>query len=248
MRVYPPTSLESTSQEFRSSLELVVAIDFGTTYSAVAFGWFNPDGRSSIARLAEDIQVVKSWPFSGSGGTTEKIPTVLSYIKKDSPLWSGYVKSHHPQVRHFKLGLQKGLETHYPSDWPLFPLSTLQAALSEEKAVNYTSDFLKCLLSYVKDSCLPSQLTASFLRNQRISYVLTVPAIWSDNAKALTREAAQRVGIPRDRLQLVTEPEAAALFCATKNVQMGLQPSDRFMVCDAGGGTVVSNREILFLL
>jgi len=244
----PPTYQESTSQEFHSNLEIVIAIDFGTTYSGVAFGWFNPqDNRRSIASLAEAIQVIKSWPFSGSGETKEKIPTVLSYIKSGTPLWGGYVKSYHPgQVRHFKLGLDKDLETHYTSDGPLFSLTTLQCSLSDAVAVDYASDFLKCLLSYVKESCLPEQLTADFLRNQPISYVLTVPAIWSDNAKALTREAAERAGIPPDRLELVTEPEAAALFCATKNLEMGLQPGDRFMVCDAGGGTVVLSPKTAF--
>jgi len=73
----------------------------------------------------------------------------------------------------------------------------------------------------------------------RIAYVITVPAIWKDSAKALTRQAAEQAGIPKKDLDLVTEPEAAALYCATLCVEADLQDGDRFIVCDAGGGTVV---------
>ena len=78
-----------------------------------------------------------------------------------------------------------------------------------------------------------------------MSYIVTVPAIWSDGAKALTRQAAIRAGIPEAGLTLITEPEAAALFCATTCVEADLDAGDRFLVCDAGGGTVVC--ELVFL-
>jgi hypothetical protein len=38
---------------------------------------------------------------------------------------------------------------------------------------------------------------------------------------------------------MVTEPEAAALYCATICEELELEAGDRFVVCDAGGGTVV---------
>jgi len=42
----------------------------------------------------------------------------------------------------------------------------------------------------------------------------------------------------RDRLMLISEPEAAALYCEKKCDQFNLKHNDRFMICDAGGGTV----------
>ena len=86
---------------------------------------------------------------------------------------------------------------------------------------------------------LPNRFGERFLQNQKLSYVLTVPAIWSDKAKELTRQAALTAGIKRENLTLITEPEAAALYCATLCNEVDLQPGDRFMICDAGGGTVV---------
>ena len=72
--------------------------------------------------------------------------------------------------------------------------------------------------------------------------MVTVPAIWTDKAKDLTRKAALAAGIPDNRLKLITEPEAAALYCATICVEVGLKVGDRFLVCDAGGGTVVTSK------
>lgn len=42
----------------------------------------------------------------------------------------------------------------------------------------------------------------------------------------------------RDRLRIITEPEAAAVHCAHLTDLHKLSPSQNFMVCDAGGGTV----------
>ncbi|RUP50449.1 hypothetical protein BC936DRAFT_139040 [Jimgerdemannia flammicorona] len=72
---------------------------------------------------------------------------------------------------------------------------------------------------------------------------LTVPAMWSDRAKSVMREAVLMAGIigpndHRDRLTLISEPEAAALYCEKKCEQFNLKHGDRFMICDAGGGTV----------
>jgi len=42
----------------------------------------------------------------------------------------------------------------------------------------------------------------------------------------------------RDRLRIITEPEAAAVHCARLSDLHHLKASQNFMVCDAGGGTV----------
>lgn len=42
----------------------------------------------------------------------------------------------------------------------------------------------------------------------------------------------------RERLKIITEPEAAAVHCAHLTDLYRLRPSQNFIVCDAGGGTV----------
>lgn len=67
--------------------------------------------------------------------------------------------------------------------------------------------------------------------------------MWSDRAKATMREAAIKAGLieendHRDRLMLISEPEAAALYCEKKCEQFDLRHGDKFMICDAGGKTL----------
>lgn len=84
-----------------------------------------------------------------------------------------------------------------------------------------------------------------------IRWCITVPAIWKDSEKQAMRDAAAQAGMPSDeeRLLLVSEPEAAAVYCAlTPGTLLGpTRPAgrldvettgSRFMVVDCGGGTV----------
>lgn len=78
---------------------------------------------------------------------------------------------------------------------------------------------------------------------QHIQYCLSVPAMWNDHAKALMRQAALQAGMispldPPHRLLLISEPEAAALYCEKKCDQFAIGHGQKFMICDAGGGTV----------
>lgn len=51
------------------------------------------------------------------------------------------------------------------------------------------------------------------VEEMEMQYVLTVPAIWSDKAKDATLNAALKARIPQRNMTLVSEPEAAALYC-----------------------------------
>lgn len=77
---------------------------------------------------------------------------------------------------------------------------------------------------------------------------VTVPAAWDARGCALMREAGIAAGLVqsayagdiawRDRLKIITEPEAAAVHCAHLTDLYKLLPAQNFIVCDAGGGTV----------
>ncbi|CAG2197920.1 unnamed protein product [Mytilus edulis] len=79
-----------------------------------------------------------------------------------------------------------------------------------------------------------------------IHWVITVPAIWSDEAKAFMRLAANQAGIDDTLLSLAYEPEAAAIYCRDIIIQKktdgedhsmaSLDPGEKFLDC--GGGTV----------
>ncbi|KAG0317147.1 hypothetical protein BGZ99_006461 [Dissophora globulifera] len=76
-----------------------------------------------------------------------------------------------------------------------------------------------------------------------IQYVLTVPARWSDAAKNKMRGAAINAGLikeddPPSRLNLIVEPEAAALYCERNCERFDLNHGDQFLVCEAGNEAV----------
>ncbi|KAF9578954.1 Heat shock 70 kDa protein 12A [Lunasporangiospora selenospora] len=107
--------------------------------------------------------------------------------------------------------------------------------------VHVIADYLRCLYRHVSEKIISNygyQIDRDMFR-----FCLTVPAMWSDRAKDAMRQAAILAGLVvqndhPDRLLLVTEPEAAALYCQLKCKQFNLEHGDQFMVCDAGGGTV----------
>ncbi|KAG1191773.1 hypothetical protein G6F35_013740 [Rhizopus arrhizus] len=81
--------------------------------------------------------------------------------------------------------------------------------------VEAISDYLRAFYDHVM-----IELKKGFAKNyshHQFRYCLTVPAMWSDKAKATMREAAIMAGLiqeddHRDRLMLISEPEAAALY------------------------------------
>jgi molecular chaperone DnaK (HSP70) len=235
--------------------DLVIAIDFGTTFTGAAFCLLSGVDKSTTTpdavKLNEKIKVINTWPYALQGAM-EKIPTILAY-REDGQLagWGCQVRETQKiRVMHFKLGFQP-VRIHYRAFSTTDQTSGLGGFLHNpdwehpnmpgKKAVDYAADYLSCIRRYIVDEHLRSnaELGSVLLRNQSVSYVITVPAIWTDKAKDLTRQAASRAGIPESRLVFIAEPEAAALYCATISKEVLLRAGDRFVVCDAGGGTVV---------
>ncbi|CAC5370253.1 unnamed protein product [Mytilus coruscus] len=104
-------------------------------------------------------------------------------------------------------------------------------------------------LKFLKDDFLKTlQENVNFVEMKDIHWVLTVPAIWSDQAKQFMRQAANQAGIEDGLLSLAYEPEAAAIYCKDITLQKkvngpvgSLETFDfghQFLVLDCGGGTV----------
>ncbi|ORY96856.1 hypothetical protein BCR43DRAFT_458719 [Syncephalastrum racemosum] len=204
---------------------VTVAIDFGTTYSGCSYKLVNDDEIYDIIR----------WPKHT--GFYAKVPTLLWYRKRTHRLvdWGDGARRHSLQpnsdgilLQQFKLWLADDIkEQDRP---PLMP---------DQTAVEAIADYLRLFHEFVTDelrkSCVYTQ--------DQYRYCLTVPAIWSDRAKAAMREAMLAAGIlqpddPPERLVLVSEPEAAAMYCERQCNSWDLGVGDKFMIVDAGGGTV----------
>lgn len=236
----------------KTSYVVVVAIDFGTTYSGYAFSFLKENGKDSVYMNRE-------W-LNEQGTRTSKTPTCL-LLKPDLSFESfGYQaiekyadlqdKSNEQQYyffQHFKMALH--------SDENVNAQATITAVNGKSvKAMTVFSHAMK----YLKDEALKviCQRTGDLQFNVNdIQWVLTVPAIWTPVAKQFMREAAYEAGLGSsknsEQIMIALEPEAAAISCLEKNLSdfkseagtsslsciLG-QPNSHYMVVDIGGGTL----------
>ncbi|KAL8291455.1 hypothetical protein RQP46_002433 [Phenoliferia psychrophenolica] len=221
--------------------KLCVGIDFGTTFSGVAYG--------STRLFAGHIRQILSWP--GSYETYRKVPSCILYKQasphdvaeivswgleaKNTAVGPGLVK-----CEWFKLYLSADTVRTGRPDPRLPPLP------HGKDAVDVIADFLSCIWKYAKGQITEQIGTVADLDTADV--LLTVPAAWDAAGCALMREAAMRANLVqssrggdrnwRDRLRIITEPEAAAIHASTLSTLLTLRPPQTFIICDAGGGTV----------
>ncbi|KAK8123027.1 hsp70 protein [Apiospora sp. TS-2023a] len=213
----------------QSEDRVVIALDFGTTFSGVAY-CFNHPGRKP------EPQCINDWPGL-EGCSQPKIPTVVSYGESGTYFkWGGQVDAGaiSGNVARVKLLLDPKQQK------PVYlPRSSRKTDLKEltkvgKQPVDVAADFMRAIHLHAMDKIKDKVPKQYFDMCQR-QYVLTVPAVWSDQARDLTLRAAKMAGI--HPVRMVTEPEAAAIY--TLHMQeRALKPGDVFLLCDCGGGTV----------
>ncbi|KAL3878389.1 hypothetical protein ACJMK2_030745 [Sinanodonta woodiana] len=226
---------------------LVVAIDFGTSYSGYAFS-------CTAEYITHPLKIfAKRWP----GGYT-KTPTSLlldhnqEYVAFGSDAETKYAelasKNKHQEYyyfRHFKMAL------HAKEDL------TLKTELEDKQGRRVLASLVFMYSIRALKSMVETDLTERSIpiKEDEIIWILTVPAIWNDAAKQFMREAAVQAGIKHRNLRLALEPEAASIYCKEKIVEREetgpnpelttLKTGSKFMVVDMGGGTVdVTVREV----
>lgn len=165
----------------------------------------------------------------------------LKYLKEgrsQTLKWGYQIEDTEERHEWFKLDLdprhgqdwgQSDLASRYPSTTAL---PTGQGKSTEE----LVTDYLKALQEHVSQ-VLQQKLTNAVLHRNRVSYIITVPAVWSAMAQAKTRQCAEAAGMGRgESLYIISEPEAAAMYALDAMSPHDLEKGDTFVVCDAGGG------------
>lgn len=186
----------------QSASKLLVAVDFGTTFSGVAW---------SQTIRPENQNVVIQWPDrfgSLDGVTQDKVPTEIAY-NGNVCKWGFQIKDGEGRHQWFKMGLDEEqaqqvsqLSLQYPDPHALPPSYS-------QTSIDISVDFLKALKIHT-EAILKSKLGNGVMSTTPIEYIITVPAIWSDAAKNRTRSCARRAGMGRN-VRIISEPEAAAL-------------------------------------
>lgn len=125
---------------------------------------------------------------------------------------------------------------------------TSSAALGLHKQpVDIIADYLSQVKAHLIQN-LDQKYGKELWRTLSITLVITMPAVWSDRAKARTRQAVDRAGFNSAQFPglkdiiAATEPECAAIY-TIHSLRDTVHDSkcktgDSFIVCDMGGGTV----------
>jgi molecular chaperone DnaK (HSP70) len=228
---------------------LIVGLDYGTTYT----GKFQPDAPKNTVVLTEiitgvsyvstdkksidDVVVIRSWPGKESGEW--KTPTRIAYKKEnqgvsartrlENDAWGYQVDPMMVSCCWTKLLLDQKT-----------PATALDAPGLEDGADNsiyrippdkspqtVCEDFVREVYNFSMAS-LTKTLTKQVLDATPIDCWLTVPAIWSDQAKLAIRAAVLAAGFgsrENDTISVIAEPEAAAIATLTKHLQPdGINP------------------------
>lgn len=187
------------------------------------------------------------------GDFTSKTPSRLAYAKDNTRIsvnaYGHEVKPEDTSYSWMKLLLDPELASKY--DDPSLTASEGAGVLKlpiNKKAWELCGDYLTevCKLAF---KSIAKKISIENLQSMPAEFWFTVPAVWSDKAKADTlraaRVAARQAGIKLHRdsqIFLIREPEAAAIATLSATVQgrsdSQVKVGDSVLVADCGGGTV----------
>lgn len=233
----------------QSEPRLVIAIDFGSFASGYALQW-----RSDFANDRLKIHCNTKW--TSGGFCTYKTPTCLLLRPDKSIADFGYKA----ETMYNNLGVED--ESENPEDWFFFRnfkmmLYHRESVVDDTPVEAANGKHLPVIEVFSKSILYMKNHVIDHLKQNGVTYpetetkwVITVPAIWSDQAKHVMRRAAEMAGIISTHLSIALEPECAAIYCSQLPVnQLEIQgdsgklkyvaaPDSTIMVVDMGGGTV----------
>ncbi|CAO0798862.1 unnamed protein product [Mucor circinelloides] len=241
-----------------------VGIDFGTTFSGCSYA----DISGMKPGEKRPIETIENWDKAYA---YQKVSTALRYNEnsgKFSKQWGfealkplNKLKEGDLKLEFFKLLLSpENVNRFYGNGnreiqdimarFFMFDLG-LKSTKKTKKTkaltpVDIIAEYLKNFNAKIKDYL--QDKTGIKAKSMRLKYVITVPAMWTNTGRATMIDAAIKAGLIKSTedksIQLITEPEAAALSCE-KFMKDKLKLNEEFYkrglvftVCDAGGGTV----------
>ncbi|KAM0151655.1 hypothetical protein ACHAPG_008112 [Botrytis cinerea] len=209
---------------YQSDDQIVIALDFGTTFSGIAYALAIKD--------KPDIVTILNWPGL-EGHSQPKVPTVICYDPENASGFTWGAQNHKREViRGMKLLLDpaQNMPVYLPASGTNNDLKVLG-----KSALDIAADFIGAIYKHAM-TVIEGEIPKGYLDMCQKQFILSVPAVWSDKAKDLTLKAAKRAKI--HPVTLIKEPEAAALYTLQTLKDQALAVGDAFIICDAGGGTV----------
>ncbi|KAI4601689.1 hypothetical protein KJ359_011820 [Pestalotiopsis sp. 9143b] len=210
---------------------ILIAVDFGTTYSAVA--WTR--SRKNQSGNDPDIRVINTWK---NGDTQLQVPTVLQKAQNGDWKWGHEIDPTQKRYEWFKLEQDSDLSSRLGLKKKYSTMATPPKDIAEvEKLV---TEYLTLLRQHAEESIKNTFRLDSVMRRSTQQYIITVPAVWSVSAQNMTLKCARMAGMASSsEPRVISEPEAAAIYGLGRTMKdVKLKIGDTFVICDAGGGTV----------
>ncbi|KAF7922053.1 uncharacterized protein EAE98_008264 [Botrytis deweyae] len=222
--------------------KIIVAIDYGTTFSGIIYGL-------STQKTGDKLSFV---PLCSKKQTeTTKVPSRIAYARENPSLiksnqWGFNVGPKLTSCSWMKLLLDKNAV--FGEDDDIISKIVIDEGMMHlpphRDCKGVCEDFLHEL--YVAFAGHAERtLGVDAFRMSPIDCWITLPAIWSDEAKHATLNAARKAGFaanPMDEVHTIAEPEAAAIATLKELAAPGtlnaVQRGDNVLICDCGGGTV----------
>ncbi|KAL9641362.1 MAG: hypothetical protein Q9204_000057 [Flavoplaca sp. TL-2023a] len=185
---------------------------------------------------------IDQWPDATSSGiqgrSSDKVPTEIQYAADGSFKW-GFEISEGERSKWFNLLLDPDSSSNIDIGQAKYYADPQAAPPGyNQEPEDIVKDYLSALRRHIQ-AVLYQMLPQSVALSTPVKYVLTVPAMWSDIAIDRTRRCAELAGMGASTsLNIVSEPEAAAIWALQEVPPGSIEIGDSFIVCDAGGGTV----------
>ncbi|KIM25132.1 hypothetical protein M408DRAFT_316623 [Serendipita vermifera MAFF 305830] len=235
---------------------IVVAMDVGTTMTAVSFSYLYPD---DYAR----VRMVNKWPGQpdSAGSSKASIPTILAYHQGKCGACGSealeYVdNSQYDIVKWFKLHLHPPSmaisDSPPPYEDPNGASGFEVPPLPEDVLIHQVySDFLHYLMKNTRisfEQSIPNGPAVWRRLKSTMILILTTPNGWDFTQQTVLRKAAISAGLVKEEedtayelLEFITEGEASVHYVLSySQSKTWLDVGSVFAVVDAGGSTVDS--------
>ncbi|RJE19396.1 Hsp70 protein [Aspergillus sclerotialis] len=219
----------------RRNKGIVVAVDFGTTFSGVAWAEItHPDA----------CYIINQWPQTSSesveGMTSDKVPSEVAYKYEPDPVcvWGFQIPHSMPRLQWMKLGLVLDTKAGISSGLAFTYRDSRRAEVPHHTSLHVVvTDYLRSLHDHTI-KILKNKI-GDALETMSLEFVITVTAMWPGKAKMETLSCAEEAGFGEtSKIRIISEPEAAAIHTLRASNLRGLEVGDTIVLCDAGGGKV----------
>ncbi|KAJ5678491.1 Hsp70 family chaperone [Penicillium maclennaniae] len=214
--------------------DIVVAVDFGTTYTGV--GWVCLQANNAIQT---PIQIIQNWPGC-STRNEQKVPTCLVYNPDGSlTSWGFLCEEDDGPEKHRKDLFKIFLDSNKTEDVCRLDIPSA-TPVSRTEAQYLATTYLQQIYNHVKDTV--ESRTATVWADLTVEYIFSVPTTWRSQAtinifkKVIAAAGFGRESPSHTATVELTESEAAAVG-TIKSGAVRFHKDDIFLSVDAGGGT-----------